>query len=60
MNNELFTWNVWLIHDQFTVLTVVDAVSKADAEEQSEGVLRGNGVPSWIIDDAQQIVSERA
>jgi len=60
MNNELFTWNVFLVHDLFQVMVTPFAVSKADAQEQAEGILRDNGVPSWIIDDAQQVVTERA
>ena len=61
MNTKSFPWNVLLVHDDFVVTTTPLAVSEADAQKQAEQTLiRDNGLPSWVVADAQQVVTDRA
>lgn len=51
-------YNVTLVHDQFTITTMVVADDKESAIRMADQFLQDQGLPSWIADDSLSVQVE--
>jgi len=53
-------YDVWFVHDYFSVYCVVFCDYDSDVRMTARQFLTvDNGVPTWMVDDAQDIIVEK-